>query len=337
VILYIVVTQIQNTLTIRRVIWTLLLAGIFLGTINTIQYFTGTFHNNYWGFGQAAIYNIVSNTEASGYRIGGPGLGPNGYGQYLLLVVPLALDRFWSAKKTLWRIIAAWAFFVSVLAIFLTFSRGVFLALIAVLVVMFIRRPPKLSVLAATAFIAIILLFCLPAQFTERLSELTKLMPGSSRSVVKNDVSFRGRMSENISAIQMFLDHPLLGVGLANYNVHYQHYSKHLGLDSRNEERSAHSIYLEIMSELGLVGLFWFVAMQWFTFKGLRQARKDFFAAGKPEEAFISMAIEAAVIGYLFTALFHHLAHPRFFWLLYGIALSIPYVAKKELSGVSTV
>ncbi len=237
----------------------------------------------------------------------------------------------------LWRILAAWAFFVSVLAIFLTFSRGVFLALIAVLAVMFIRRPPKLSVMAATVLIAIVLLLFTPAQFTERLSELTKLLPGNSRSEVASDVSLRGRMSENISAIQMFFDHPILGVGLANYNVHYQSYSQHLGLDSRREDRSAHSIYLEIMSELGLVGLFWFMGMQWITFKGLQQARKDFLAAGKPEEAFISMAIGAAVIGYLFTALFHHLAHPRFFWLLYGIALAVPHVAKKELSSVSAV
>lgn len=330
VILLIIVLLLQRGATLRRVIWTLLAAGIFLGTLSTYQQLTGTFDNDYWGFGQVALKNIVSDTGASGYRIGGPGLGPNGYGRYLLLVVPLALDRLWNEKRILWRILAAWAFAVSVLSIFFTFSRGTFLALVVVLIVMFVRRPPKPLVMLFTILVTAVLLQYLPTQYTQRLAGLTKLLPGNSYEA-EADISFRGRLSENISAWDMFLDQPLLGVGLENFNFHYQDYSRRLGLDPRREERSPHNLYLEIMSELGLVGLFWFIGLQWITFKGLQQARKDFLAAGMPDYAGISLAMGAAIIGFLVTGIFLHVAQPRFFWLLYGIALAIPHVAKREL------
>lgn len=335
VILYIIATQIKTTKILRHVLWVLIIGGLFLGTLSSYQYFTGTFENNYWGFAQAVLANLVSDSDEEGYRIGGPGFGPNYYGIILLLVVPLALDRVWSEKNKIYRAIAGWAFFATVLSIFVTFSRTAFLGLVAVLGVLFIRRPPKPSALILTVIILGVSTLYLPAQFTDRLKELGKLLPGASSSEVASDVSFSGRMSENLSAIQMFYDHPIRGVGLGNYEYHYQSYAQHLGLDSRREDRAAHSLYLENVSELGLLGLCWLLGLQWLTFRGLLQANKDFRAAGKPEEVFICMAIEAAVVSFLVTGLFTHLAHPRFFWTLYGIALSVPNVAKKELAAAS--
>ena len=50
--------------------------------------------------------------EAGGVHLQFLGLGPNGYGQYLLVVVPFALDRLWNEKRLLLRMIAALAFWV---------------------------------------------------------------------------------------------------------------------------------------------------------------------------------------------------------------------------------
>lgn len=333
-ILLILVALIQTVETLRRVVWTLLVAAMVLASISVFQYATGSFEHNFWGFGQAAIYNIVSDTGVEGYRIEGPGLGANGYGQLLLLTVPLALDRFWHENNIFLRASAAWAFFVSTLAVVLTFSRSAFLTLVCIVSIMVIRSQSRLSALAAAAFCAILLLVSMPPHFTDRLGELAKLLPGSSKGAFAYDVSLRGRVSENISAIQMFTDNPLLGVGMANYEVHYQDYALPLGMDSRREERQAHNLYLEILSELGLVGMCWFIAMQWITFRGLWQARRDFLTAGRPGEAHIATAIGFTVIAYLISGLFNHLAHPRLFWMVYGVALAVPYVAAKTLSAV---
>lgn len=330
-VLYIIISQIKTAAILRRVIWVLIFSGIFLGSISCYQYFTNTYDNNYWGFGQATLANLISDSAEEGYRIGGPGYGPTYYAVYLIFLIPLALDRIWSEKKHILRLLAGWSFFVTVLALYLTFCRSAFIGFVASMVTMFIRRPPKFSVMVLTFIFMSISTLYLPAQFTERLLDLKKLVPGnSSKTEVAADVSLRGRMSENISAIQMFEDNPLHGVGLGHYEIHYQTYAQRLGLDGRRGERAAHSIYLEIMSEMGLLGLFWFIAMQLLTLVGLEQAKKKFRAASKPEEAFICFAMEASIVGFLVASTFNHLTNPRTFWLMYGIALSIPNIATKE-------
>ncbi len=214
VILLIIVILLQRGLALRYVVWTLLAAGVFVGTINTYQYLTGSFQNNYWGFAQSSFSTIISGGTQD-YRVSGPvGLGPNGFGRYLLLIVPLALDRMWNEHKSILRFLAAWALAVSILALIFTYSRGAFLGLIAVLTVMFIYRPPRLQFLVITVLLGIFLFQFIPPTYSDRLTELTALLPGSSEYGAEGNVSFRGRLSENKSAWMMFLDNPLFGVGL---------------------------------------------------------------------------------------------------------------------------
>ena len=125
----------------------------------------------------------------------------------------------------------------------------------------------------------------------------------------------------------MFLDNPILGIGLNNYKSHYLEYSRDIGLDPRLEGRSPHSLYLEILSELGFLGILWFFALQWFAFRGLYFAYQKFESLGKSSYANISVSFGVALIGYLIAGIFLHVSHSRFFWLLYAIALSIPIVA----------
>ena len=74
-----------------------------------------------------------------------------------------------------------------------------------------------------------------------------------------------------IVGLQMFADHPILGVGLGNYPLLYQQYSQRLGIDLRSEIRQAHNLYLEVAAETGLLGLLSFglllVVMFWSIWK----------------------------------------------------------------------
>ena len=322
-----VVILINRAVTLHRVIWTLLIAGILMGTITSFQYVTGTFHNNYWGLGQAQIYYIVG--ETNDYRAGGPGFGPNAYGQFMLVLVPLALDRFWQEQKPFLRILAGWALAATTLAVVFSFSRGAFLGLIVVLAIMFIRRPPAPLIMLLTILIAALLLRFIPPEYTARLATLTELLPADQKTI--QDGSFRGRLSENISGWRMFTDRPFLGVGLGNFRPYYQEYSRTLGLDQRREARAPHSLYLEIVSEMGLVGLAWFAALMWVLFSGLLQARRDFLKAGMPDYASMSTTLAVSLLSLLITGIFLHSAHPRHYWLLYGIIFAAPHVAKREL------
>ncbi|RME99822.1 MAG: O-antigen ligase domain-containing protein, partial [Chloroflexi bacterium] len=217
---------------------------------------------------------------------------------------------------------------VCLLTVFFTFSRGVFLGLMVVLALMFVRRPPKPVALLATLLLAVVLLQFLPVRYAERMATLTEFLPGGGGDA-RTEVSFRGRLSENIAGWQMFLDHPIVGVGPLNYKYHYQSYARQLGLEHRREARSAHNLYLELASERGIVGLIWFGLLQLVVFKGLRQAQLNFKRANMPSYEGLVVAFAVALISFLVTSIFRHMAYPRYVWLIYGIALAIPYVSRQ--------
>jgi O-antigen ligase len=333
-IFLIIIVLLRNASTLHLVIWTLLAGAIFLGTISVYQQITGSFANDFWGFGGANQMNIVG--TSSDFRIGGPLLDPNAFGRYMLLAVPLAIDRFWNEEQPLLRALAAWAFTVSVLAILFTFSRGSFLALVIMLVFLFVRRRPSLKVVMITAVIALLLIPFVPDQYTERLFSLKNIV-GEGNESFETDYSLRGRVSENLSGWMMFTDHPFLGVGLNNFDYHYQSYSRQLGLDPRREERAPHNLYLEYMSELGIVGITWLIALQVIAFRGLWRAEKTFRQLDMTSHAGICVGLSAVLVGYLASGIFLHVSHPRFFWMLYGLIIAIPVVAKTELEAANTV
>nr|MBI2905263.1 O-antigen ligase family protein [Chloroflexota bacterium] len=333
VIAVVVIFLLQSGAMFRRVIWTLLLAGIFMGTLSVYQYATGTFNNNYWGFAQAPLQNIVGQT--SDHRSSGPIGDPNYYAQMMLVLVPLALDRVWNERQRRMKLLAVWALAVSSLAIVFSFSRGGFIALLVMLGAMLAyRRQRPINWLIALA-IGLVLLQFVPATYTQRLQTIVEIIPGFGNGVTTtgpNEASLRGRTSELIVAVQMFADRPILGVGLGNYSFYYQSYSRRLGMDPRVEPREAHNLYLEVAAETGLLGLSMFGILLWVMFTGILRARHLLVAAKLTRYLDIISAYTFSLVGYLTASLFIHAAYPRYLWLLVGIALAIPRVAQHELA-----
>ena len=322
----------QRLATLRRIVWVLLAAGIFLGTLTVWQQVTRSFGNNYWGFAQAAAQNIVGQT--SDFRAAGSVGDPNFYAQIMVVLIPLALDRFWNERSWWLRGLAAYAGAVTALTILFTYSRGGFVALAVAAGLMFIRRPPRLPIIILAVAAAAVLLPLVPAQYTARITTIFSLIPGlgATPQAASAEVSFRGRLSENTAALLMFQEHPLTGVGLDNYKIIYQSYSRRLGLDDRLELRAPHSLYLQIASELGLVGLIIFGGILFLLFRGLIQSQRDLKRYGLEHHAQMIFAFQAGILGYLTAAIFLHSAYARFLWLLFAIALTIPHVVKNELT-----
>ena len=317
----------QNLKVMRRVLWTLLIAGMFLGTLSVYQYMTGTYGDNYWGFAQAPELNIVGDTD--GNRASGPIGDPNFFAQIMLVLVPIALDRFIHEKKRWIKVLAGYALAISILTIVVTFSRGAFVAMVMMLGLMFLYRPPKPAALVGLVLFGLLLLPFVPSSYTNRIMTLVDFLPGIGNPTA--EVSFRGRTSEVIVAWLMFVDNPILGVGVDHYPLNYQQYSRQLGLDPRTEERAAHNLYLEVASERGLLGLAAFGIIMLELFRGLYYSWNTFRDKEMHDEAAMIAAYTFGLIGYLFAAMFIHDAYPRYLWMFIGIGLSIPVVTRNEI------
>lgn len=326
---FLVVLLVQNVSALRQVIWALLFVGIVLGTLSVYQYVTGTYSNTYWGFAQALLSNLPGE---SGYRLGGPFRDSPFFGQILLVFVPLALNRLTHERQLWLRCLAGWCLAVSVLTIILTYSRGAFLGLIVMGALMVIRRPPRPIAFAIGLGLITAVLTLAPGNYVDRIGTIAEFAPVVGVSDVRNESSFRGRTSENIVAIQLFLDNPLLGVGVGNYNAHYVEYSSRLGMDPRLKNRSAHNLFLEVLAESGVIGLGVFLGILYVAFKAMHRARRSLEHGGLGDIASMVQAISVALLGYLTASAFLHLAFARPFWLLIGLALATTQIAQYELA-----
>lgn len=317
------VILIQNKGAFRRAIWTLIFAGIFMGSLSVHQYITGNFSSIYGGFAESPLLNIVSGTE--GHRVGGPLGDPNFYAQILIVILPLAISRTFYETKMPLRILAGFASLVIGMSIVFTFSRGGLIALIICLVALIVYQPPRFRAIFIIIGVLWVVLLLLPPTYKSRMGTLTNL---NESPAAEN--SFRGRVSEMLSAWYMFRDNPILGVGANNYPIYYQDYSRQIGLDPRAENREPHNLYLEVAAETGLVGLIVFGVILYTVFSTIHNARQRLMQTGDVDLRRIVESFSAGAIGYLAAALFIHGAYPRYLWVLVGLALSLTQIAGKE-------
>jgi putative inorganic carbon (hco3(-)) transporter len=325
-----VVLMLQSGVSLKRMIYAILIGGAFICTFSVYQFLTSTFDNNYWGFAQAEMAHIIG--ETSNWRIGGPVGSPNSFAHLLLLMVPLAFDRFTNEKKILWRAVGAYALGVSVLTIMFTYSRSAFLGLVAMTFFMMVLKPPKFSTLFGFGIAIVFALQFLPASYTDRLTTLTDLLPSFGGEEPTAEVSFRGRESENMVAWMIFHDHPIFGVGVNNYGEYYLQYSSQLGVDGRRAERTAHNRYLQILAEQGFVGLTAFLALVGAIAFNMWKARNMFKQNGLGEYADIAASATIAFLGYMTIHYFIDDIHPRYFWMMAGIGFALPDVAAFEIA-----
>jgi O-antigen ligase len=207
----------------------------------------------------------------------------------------------------------------------LTFSRGVLIGLAIMLLVMLFLRYVKFY----QVLLVVVILYALTQAVPQVGGRLVKLQNLSLSEMLSSDSSQTGleeadgstqnRVAQQLTALRMFLDYPILGVGTGFYAVNYQEYAKLVGMKVKNENRESHTLYLGLAAENGLLGLGCYLTMIYVTLRNLKRIRQRWLTEN-PQLANLAIAFFLAIVGYLGTAIFLHLAYVRFFWLIMGLA-----------------
>jgi putative inorganic carbon (HCO3(-)) transporter len=327
IIAIVVVVLLQSRPSFRKTMWTLIIVGIFLGGLSVHQYVTKSYDNNYGGFAITGSHQIVG--EDDEYRVGGPLEDPNFFSQIMVVLIPISLERFFHERRMLLKFLALLAVALVSLCVLLSYSRGGFLALIVALGAYFYYYPPRQWQLLLIVLAGLVLIAVAPPKYFDRILTLSEFF--QPRDTLRtNELSFRGRLSENLAAWEMIKANPLFGVGLKSYNYLFPTYSKNLGLALVAGEREAHNLYLEVTAETGLVGLTAFLTIIYVSYRTILTARREMLRHHQYEFAAMLVGFMAGLTGYLVAATFIHGAYPRYFYFLIGVALSLRQIALHE-------
>jgi probable O-glycosylation ligase (exosortase A-associated) len=196
--------------------------------------------------------------ERVGQYLAGFFLGDgNDFGWSMNLAFPLALHLAATTKNTLYKAVYFALAGIIVVGIIGTQSRGSTLALAAGLLyyLTFISNK-KLVGFSLLGIIALGVVLFSPANYFSRMSTITSY---------EEDSSAMGRIKAWGTAVEMAIDHPILGVGAGSFNSAYGRiYRKP---DDPARWISTHSVYFKVVSEYGFPGIILYLLTIWQSIK----------------------------------------------------------------------
>jgi O-antigen ligase len=276
----------------------------------------------------AAAYGLVvpGEAEAEG-RLSGSFGNANETAAALAVGVALAGGLVFGLREKPWlRFWAVLSVPFLVLALFLTVSRGGIVALGAVFIAAVLLAGPRRRgpLLAATvvAILAAVFYFGVVAG-QDAKTHLLKSNGGTGRTDIWK-VGWR-----------MVEANPVVGVGAGNFQSSSVHYLLAPGQITHSdfiidEPKVAHNTYLEVLAELGIVGLVLFLAIIAYSLIAALKAARIFSAAGDEGMEMISRALMVALAGYLTASFFGSREFSNQLWLLLALAPALLNVARME-------
>ncbi len=193
----------------------------------------------------------------------GPGLykDENDAALVLVMLLPFSFLKFFGEsgrRRSLWPL---GVFFITLVAIGLTLSRGGMVGVIPALVFCWLKSKNKAVGLALAGVALLGALLFMPADFKTEFKSIGDTEEGTAEA---------RRYYWDLS-VMMFEKRPVVGVGAMSWGNAL--YSGLLKISDRRAHMTPHSIYFQLLSELGLVGVFCWMGFLTATFRELRGLR----------------------------------------------------------------
>jgi len=292
----------ENTVTsegrLRMVLWTLTLGGLFpaIGTIT--NFLRGVLLEQ----NRAAWVGVFRNPNENAYA--------------MILLIPLAAvlasTSRWSVRAALSGVIAAY-----LVAIYLTYSRGGLLGLLVVVGLMGWKQKSLvirgfMGAALALGLAAVVLLWNREDDFKD----------------LSSDTTVNQRIATIKAGMAMFADNPMWGVGPGCSLVAYPLYVPKEAHCGCQDQLVIHNAFIQVLSEMGLLGFIPFAGFIGLTMFQLRSIEKSGRSDGRITA--YAGALNLALTGFVACGLSGGFAYSWFPYILTALAMAAKRVAESE-------
>lgn len=242
VLVYFLVVHLLDRLDrVRKFFWVMLWGGAFLAAGTLMHY-------------------LLKIDLVEGYRAAWVGIyeDPNDLAYHLVVLTPIGLALLEAERSFLKKCIVLGILAAFMAAIYVTFSRGGLVGLLAVFFFQILRSRKRMLHFALAGLLLVALLAVAPARYWERAETILKF---------RQDESAMGRVYAWKAGFAMIQDRPLLGVGVGCFVMGWPIYAPP---EAGTKWRAPHNTFVAVMGETGLLGL---VAFGAFMGTALRRAQ----------------------------------------------------------------
>ena len=273
------------------------------------------------------LYNIDEWQWTSAYR-SAPFTNYSVYGSFTAVFFLICLSRLLFDNQPYNRVVWVGWFVCFGVGLIMCFSRGVWLSVIVAVGFMLIQlgrgvTHKKILFIGAACLILLVCL-SLPGVYSSVMERVLS-------TIDLNYASNQARLMRWGQAISMFLESPILGKGYGAFAMLYEEDVGLVGSYIAQFQLGAHSEYLQVMAEMGIVGLavwMWLnLAFLRYGFRALKRIEGGFYRS-------IIIGLMAAEISLMVHFVVNNLLNGDAigvpFWGIYGLLPAVVQIAERE-------
>lgn len=268
-------------------------------------------------FGGLSTVTTASGEGITTLRYGGPLPDSNFWGRHLVMGLPMATALMTRALRNGRRTeFGSWVLALALLlgGVYLTQSRGTFLAAGVAIAVWFVAVEPSVRRWALLLIPMGAVAFALPGVGDRLLVALDDLTQAKVENTI--DPSVLGRLAAQQEAWMMFDERPLFGFGPGTFSGQVINFAGRVPLAVREPAAAPHNLYAELAAESGWTGLLgWAVVMAGF----IGIAVLSIVANPRSRDRVLAAAVCAALVAWSVASIGLHMAYFRTF----GVVLAL--------------
>lgn len=238
----------------------------------------------------------------------------------MVLTVPLLVYLRASSKNYWVKIACAVLLVFSIIATIGTYSRGGFVGLVVVGGALLMASRKRFVPLILTGIVVFTVWNYAPGEWFDRVNTI---------QTYEEDSSSVGRLNAWKTSWNLAQDRPLFGGGFAaieNKRV----YKSYRGPNDKTEQRAAHSIYFQVLGDLGIAGLFLYLAILLAGANNLFLVRR--WAAGREDlewASLLSRMLLVSLIGFVIAGAFLSMAYYDVLLCMMALTVALREVVSK--------